>query len=107
MIGVIEKMLRSVVSTRISTSMPDGGRLVYGKLDGAWRLIVEQLDGNDKERALSSMPRDARAAVFSGGIVESLLRDASDQINNQIVDRRAALEVASRICDALVGATKE
>jgi hypothetical protein len=111
----IEVAMRNYFSIRISVpigaySMEEIGEdaydaLTFGKHDGKWQLLIESGVTGDPDSAeftpLLSAPRDRRVAVFNGGHLENLIRDAARQIDEQISEREKAIIVGSTLVRAL------
>lgn len=96
----IEQGLSTHFSVRLERSIGnDGEALVFGKLDGQWRLFV----GNerfDSVTPLTSASRETRARMFSDGHAEALFRDAVASLDHQIVARGAAVANAAALAAA-------
>ncbi len=97
-ITALEEALRAHINIRIRIPIDDQRFLAFGKIGGAWRLLVE---GAKEQQALASSPRDVRTMVLADGLVEKLIRDAAAQLDKQIEERRRALDAASTIFNAL------
>lgn len=109
----VEDGLREHFSIRISHPIhrdfggEDYEDLVFGKWDGKWQLLIESGDiGSPDDPAvtpLMSSAREMRAKVFVEGHVEAMIRGAVAQLDEQLAQRRAALETASALAEALDG----
>jgi hypothetical protein len=107
----LEEGLRAHISTRVSTTLQasDDGmwieQLTFGKFDGRWQLLIESGeidDENDwKTTPLVSAPRETRLNAFNNGHVEKLIRNALAQLDAQIKERVAAVEIAGRLIAVL------
>jgi hypothetical protein len=94
-IATIEERLRACVSTRIETPIDARrSKLVFGKLDNKWQLIVED---RDRPLPLLKATRSARARVFAEGVVLRLITSAADQLDAQVRDRDLALFAAGEV----------
>lgn len=100
MIVRIEELLRGHLSVRITTPMPGGDLLMFGKHNGFWRLLVEH---RGSTTALVECSRELRAAAFQGRHIEQLILDANAQLTDQIERRNEAIKAADRISTLLAG----
>lgn len=98
-ICTIEKVLLCACTVRIQIELPDRcEQLAWGKLDGAWCLMIT--DGARSVRLLSCS-RERRAAMFQDGHIDSLVRGGVAQVNDVIKDRELAISEAERIAHEL------
>ncbi|MBP8810742.1 MAG: hypothetical protein KBG48_31315 [Kofleriaceae bacterium] len=115
----IEKALRDLkLGMRLSVSTGRGGDshdevLAFDKVNGSWRLILESGLSDDPEtwsgRPLSDVDRRSRSDMLRYGHLEELLLGAERALNEELEDRRQALEAGTRFVDAverLVGQEK-
>lgn len=84
-ISEIEQLMSAVLTVPISSELPGNRKIVFGKLDTKWRLLVE--DG-DKKTALLSMPRGFRCSDDLVAGLNRLLDTALDQVQAMLVDRQ-------------------
>ena len=93
----IAKLLRTVVSIRISVTLSDGGELLFGKLDGNWTFIYCDGSEDADDVRLASAPRDVRAEMLVDGHIERLVDSACAQLTAQLAERDQALAIADRL----------
>jgi hypothetical protein len=113
----IEDALRKHISVRVCTDLHDYSvdpnpiaftLLAFGKLDGKWQLTIETGLLNDHDtsvtvKPLLSAPREMRMRVFNDGHVEAMVRGATAQLEQQIAQRRKAIETGCALAEALDG----
>lgn len=113
-IQALEERLRARISTRVTTVIETTGTaggpewaeiLTFGKHDGQWQFLIENGDISDpedwKRQPLSSASREKRARVFTEGFLEKLVREAAQQLDGQISERKQAVKIAENLIDAL------
>lgn len=98
-IEIVEDAFRKHMNVRVEAEWSGFGKLVFGKLGGAWRLLVVREDGQDV--ALASCPRETRVAAFTHGVIDQLVRGAGGQLDAMIARRRTAIEMADELLAAL------
>lgn len=91
-ITMIEAGLRQHIATRISIDVTGETftRLAFGKVNGAWRLILD-------EQPLNNASREQRARALAGGHVMHLIANAANIITAQVAGRKAATEAANAV----------
>lgn len=105
-----EVQLQSRFSVRIWIDISDAqfqlnaSRLVFGKQDGKWQLLVETDNYSDVSSVpLLSCPRETRAKVVLQGHLENLLRGAVAQLSILLRERTQAIETATRFLHEIDG----
>ena len=85
----IEELLRKHISTRIALNIGECV-VAFGKIEGKWHLIVDNTP-------LLSCSRETRVQMMTAGHIESLIRSAPTQLDEQIASRKAAIITADQI----------
>lgn len=94
-----EECLRAFIGVRVTHKIDDKHTLAFGKLDSTWQLIVIIAD---EQKPLNSCPRDMRARMYAGGILD-LIRSASAQMERHIKDREHAIACGAAVLASLKG----
>lgn len=108
----METLLRRCISVRISlvisgsSSPQDEGYkevLAFRKGRGNWCLAIEEHRNGDLRewKPLGSCARDVRARVFADGSIETLIRDASRSLDEDIKTRSSAVDVIESLVTLL------
>lgn len=104
-----EKLLQDHFNTRVwamISSANDGTdtKIVFGKHDGKWQLLIETEGfGDHSITPLLSCSREMRARVFTEGSLETLIRGAVDQLDEQLKTREEAIDKAEKLVIELGG----
>ena len=101
----IETALRDRVKTHIEIEVQDAkfNRIAFGKINGAWCLIVTM---SGTQHALTHVSREARAQALEGGHVRRLIDETAQMIRDQIAKREGATKAASELL-AMLGAQQD
>jgi hypothetical protein len=98
----IETSLRDQVrlGVRISVAIGPDDQLAFGKLGGAWRLVVVH---GTHETPLACTSREMRVRIVRDGAIEKLVREAVPQLDAMIEQRKQAIVEAEKLLVALSG----
>lgn len=97
-IRLLEIKLREHVNVRLSVPMSDGRKLVFGKTSRDWKFMIVDDRGSGW---LESASREER--VLAVPFLETLIRTASNQLDQMAHDREQAIHNAEKMLEALSG----
>lgn len=102
----INEGLRRILGIRVQVNWNNDRALAFGKLDGAWGLILVYT-GTGVETPLLSAPRDVRAAVFIDKVIHHLVAGAASQLTQAVAQREQAIGQAEDVVRAMTQNLRE
>jgi hypothetical protein len=100
-IATIETVLAKHITSRVSVPFADY-TLAFGKISGAWRLVIEVSDRPEDDKPLASASRETRSTVLREGQIPMLITAARGQLDAALAESELALESGRALLAALV-----